>query len=76
MARNLRMNLTVTYQIYWELSEYSLLYHPQANGLDERFNQTLQNMILKFIKDNKKEDWDTQIDRCIYAYNTRLLLRN
>eukprot|EP00731_Ephydatia_muelleri_P011773 Em0006g667a len=44
-------------------------YHPQANGLDERFNQTLQNMIVKFVQD-KKEIWDEYLDTCVYAYNT------
>eukprot|EP00731_Ephydatia_muelleri_P025782 Em0017g865a len=44
-------------------------YHPQANGLDERFNQTLQNMIVKFVQD-KKEIWDEYLDICVYAYNT------
>ena len=29
----------------------------QANGLDERFNQTLQNMLVKFV-DEKKEYWE------------------
>ena len=41
----------------------------QANGLDERFNQTLQNMIVKFVQD-KKEIWDEYLDTCVYAYNT------
>ncbi|KAL5493673.1 hypothetical protein EMCRGX_G014883 [Ephydatia muelleri] len=44
-------------------------YHPQANGLDERFIQTLQNMIVKFVQD-KKEIWDEYLDTCVYAYNT------
>ena len=35
----------------------------------ERFNQTLQNMIIKFIKDNKVS-WDEFLDTCIFAYNT------
>ena len=41
----------------------------QANGLDEQFNQTLQNMIVKFVQD-KKEMWDEYLDTCVYAYNT------
>eukprot|EP00731_Ephydatia_muelleri_P019536 Em0012g361a len=41
----------------------------KANGLDERFNQTLQNMIVKFVQD-KKEIWDEYLDTCVYAYNT------
>lgn len=38
----------------------------QANGLDERFNQTLQQMLVKF----KKNHWDDFLDSCLYAYNT------
>lgn len=45
---------------------YSLL---QANGLVERFNQTLQHMLLKFISD-KKETWEDYLDTCVFAYNT------
>jgi hypothetical protein len=44
-------------------------YHPQANGLDERFNGTLQGMLVKFIKD-KRDQWDELLDTCVYAYNT------
>ncbi len=43
----------------------------QGNGLDERFNQTLQNMIVKNIA-NEKESWESCIDSCIYAYNTAI----
>lgn len=43
--------------------------HAQGNGLDERFNQTLQNMIVKSIRD-KQDEWDNCIDSCVYAYNT------
>lgn len=41
----------------------------QANGLDERFNQTVQTMLTKFVS-KKKDDWDTYLDTCIFAYNT------
>lgn len=29
-------------------------YHPQANGLVERFNQTLINSLAKFVQDNRE----------------------
>ena len=32
-------------------------YHPQTNGLTERFNQTLQTALLKVVND-KQTDWD------------------
>lgn len=41
----------------------------QANGLDERYNQTLQKMLIKFVH-KKKEVWDEFLDTCVYAYNT------
>ena len=41
----------------------------QANGLDERFNQTLQNMLVKFVHE-KKECWEDFLSKCVYAYNT------
>jgi hypothetical protein len=45
------------------------MYISQANGLVERFNQTLQGMLVKFI-DKKKESWEDYLDTCVYAYNT------
>ena len=42
----------------------------KGNGLDERFNQTLQNMLVKFITDKKDDVWDVFLDTCVYAYNT------
>eukprot|EP00731_Ephydatia_muelleri_P016252 Em0009g676a len=49
--------------------QFTTPYHPQANGLDERWNQTLKNMIVKFLNE-KKEDWDVYIDCHVFAYNT------
>ena len=44
-------------------------YHPQANGLDERFNQTLKNAIAKYSHDHRDE-WDVNLGELVYAYNT------
>ena len=41
----------------------------QANGLDERWNQTLKNMIAKYVS-SRKELWDEYLDACVFAYNT------
>ena len=35
----------------------------------ERFNQTLQNMLVKCITDNKAS-WDDYLDACTFASNT------
>lgn len=44
-------------------------YHPQANGLDERFNQTLTNSIVKYVESDRK-NWDAHLDQVVFAYNT------
>ena len=44
-------------------------YYPQTNGLDERFNQTLQGMLVKLVHE-KKEKWSDVLDGCVFAYNT------
>lgn len=47
----------------------STAYHPQTNGLDERFNQTLQRALLKMVDDNTNE-WDKFIDSVLFSYRT------
>ena len=44
-------------------------YHPQANGLDERYNQTITNAIAKFAQ-QCREGWDEKVFEVVYAYNT------
>ena len=41
----------------------------QSNGLDERFNQTIQSMLVKFVNE-RKSNWDEHLDSCSFAYNT------
>ena len=44
-------------------------YHPECNGITERFNQTLKNMITAFINENQT-DWDLLLKRLTFAYNS------
>ena len=39
--------------------------HPQSNGLDERFNQTLQ--LLKFIASDQMQ-WDCYLDTILFSH--------
>lgn len=42
-------------------------YHPQTDGLVERFNQTLKRMLQKFVSDTGK-DWDQWLPFVLFAY--------
>ena len=44
-------------------------YHPQSNGLVERFNQTLVDGLVKRAHDNQQQ-WDQHIDSVLFAYRT------
>ena len=47
----------------------SSAYHPQTNGLVERFNQTLQQSLVKVVNMNQT-DWDQKLDGVLFAYRT------
>nr|VZI32640.1 unnamed protein product [Spirometra erinaceieuropaei] len=47
-------------------------YHPEGNGLVERTNRTLHNLLLAFCKDNHEHDWDTQLPFCLMAYRSSI----
>ena len=44
-------------------------YHPQANGLVERNNRTIENSLLKVLN-QKPEDWPDALPGVLFAYNT------
>lgn len=44
-------------------------YHPQTNGLTERLNLTLANMISMYVSEDHT-NWDTILPFVTYAYNT------
>ena len=43
-------------------------YHPMGNGMVERFNQTLLNM-LGTLENHKKEDWKSYVAPLVHSYN-------
>ena len=47
------------------------VYHPQSSGLDERFKQTLQHQLLKFV-DREQDGWDLYLDSILVSYRVFL----
>uniref|UniRef100_A0A8C5PQ64 Integrase catalytic domain-containing protein n=1 Tax=Leptobrachium leishanense TaxID=445787 RepID=A0A8C5PQ64_9ANUR len=45
---------------------YSSLYHPQTNGLCERFNGTLKQLLRTFTMSHK--DWERHLPHLLFAY--------
>ena len=45
-------------------------YHPQTDGLVERFNQTLKSMLRKFVSDSGA-DWDQWLPYLLFSYRDR-----
>ena len=50
------------------LTNLFLFPNHQANGLDERWNQTMKKMLVKYTW-TRKETWDAHLDSCVFAYN-------
>ena len=44
-------------------------FHPQTDGLVERFNKTLVEMLSMYVETSQR-DWDVYVDAALFAYNT------
>jgi len=49
--------------------QFTSAYHPQTDGLTERFNKTLCTMLSMYTS-NTQKDWDQFLPYCLFAYNT------
>ena len=46
-------------------------YHPQSDGMVERFNRTLEDQLVKFV-DYHERDWDEHIPYLMLAYRSAI----
>ena len=54
---------------YAVVHKKSTLYYPQANGLAESMNKTLQNILKETVNENRT-DSDTKLHSALWAYRT------
>ncbi|CAF4911784.1 unnamed protein product, partial [Rotaria socialis] len=47
----------------------STVYHPQTNGMVERFNATFIPQLAK-LQDRENNNWDEYLQSIVFAYNT------
>ena len=45
-------------------------YHPQADGITERFKRTIKTMLAQFVDQKKQNDWDLKLNKLTFAYDS------
>ena len=55
-------------QITGTIKSRTTVYHPMGNGITERYNRTLLNM-LGTLEEGQKKDWKKYVPSLVYAYN-------
>lgn len=63
--------VTELMKIMGVVSRFTTAYHPQCNGLTERFNKTLAEMLSIFTAADQT-DWDVFLPHVTFAYNTSI----
>ncbi len=58
--------LNELYELLGIKSIRTSVYHPQTDGLVERFNRTLKSMVRKFVKEDAK-NWDKWLEPLLFA---------
>lgn len=61
--------VTSIYKMWGVTKLTTAAYHPQTDGLTERFNKTLAHILSKYV-DEHHTDWDCFIPFALYAYRT------
>ena len=56
----------------WNITKStSTSYHPQTQGLVERFNKTIIEILKRYVSE-AHDTWDESVDMATYAYNTSI----
>uniref|UniRef100_A0A8C8S4V8 ribonuclease H n=1 Tax=Pelusios castaneus TaxID=367368 RepID=A0A8C8S4V8_9SAUR len=65
--------MSMVFKQLWEMCGVGHLkaapYHPETNGLVERFNGTLKSMLRMYV-DRRQNDWDVLLPFLLYAYRS------
>ena len=70
LGSNFTSSLMKSVNSYWGIKQsFTTAYHPQCDGMVERFNRTLATMIASIIEDSKK-NWDDLLPYVLFAYRT------
>ena len=70
LGSNFTSNLLREIADYWGIKRsFTTPYHPQCDGMVERFNRTLATMISTLLESTKRA-WDDLIPYVLYAYRT------